>query len=267
MKIKQLLCLAFFALTASVSQAELKSFEASNINSYNHYLYPGLDLNGLDNIKIRVDQQIDPNQPMPVIDVKRIEFNFPNANNLVATQFTKVPGTTDTYRSILTSPWVFKKVLIELVSFDFFDQARFNYRVMVVENNSNINNLELAQGIELFAGDAMLVNKTPNKVVDVVRTRYLDKALTLRLYDQASMDNIKIQAIWMGHGTEVLNLPATVFPDQKPVAIVLDTVFDDQRIKVRLDDAYYGPETPDQSLRALLEQAFGPLPYPEQPLP
>ncbi len=268
MKIKQLCYTAILALSACFAQAETKSFESSNINSFQGFPYPALDLNGLDQIKIRVNQvKEDPSHPIANFDLQRVEFNFPNANNLIATNFQRVVNSPDTYRTIITSPWVFKKLLVEVVSYDFFDKNRFNYRIMVVENNSNINNIDLAQGTDLIAGDAELVNVTKNKVVDVVRTKFLNKPLTLRLYDQTSLEGAKIQAVWMGHGTKVLTLSATIYPEQKPVALLLETVFEEQRVKVKLDDAYHGPETPDESLRLLLEQAFGPLPYPETPLP
>lgn len=254
-------------LATTYTQAEIQKFEAIDINNSNHFLYPNLNLDGLNEINISLDRRFKEGDPMPKFDIKRVEFNFPNANNLVVNNLSKVPNMPDTYRAIVTSPWIFKKVMVELRSYDFFDTTRFNYYVKIIESTSQINNLEQFEGVDLFMGDAALNNITNAKVVDVVRTRYLDKPLTLRLLNQASPNGINIEAIWMGHGTKILILPFPVYPDQKPVSLSLETVFDDQRIKVRLDDAYHGPETPDESLRILLEQAFGSLPYPEPTMP
>lgn len=267
MKITQIFTSAALVLATAFTQAELKSFDTKDINSFSNFVYPTLNLDNLDKINISLDEQVSPNDPMPIINFKKVEFKFANANNLVVSNFTQLINTPDTYRAIVTSPWVFKKVMVELKGYEFSDHGRFSYQVYVVENSSNINDIELMQGLALFGGDAELINTTPNKVVDVVRTKYLDKPLTLRLLDQVSIDGIKIEAIWMGHGTKILTLPFPIYPEQKPVALIVDTVFDDKRIKVRLDDAYFGPETPDESLHILLEQAFGPLPSPEAPQP
>ncbi len=271
MKLKKLFSVAALVIASSVTQAEVKLFEASYINSFSSNVYPGLDLNGLDQIKISVDKKSSVENPAPTFDLKRIEFKFPNANNLITTNFTKLVNTPDTYRAVVTSPWVFKKVMVEVNSYDFLEHNRFNYRVIVMDSTSNINNIEQAQGFDLFAGDAELVDVSPNKIVDVVRTKFLDKPLTLRLLDKVSPEGVKIEAIWMGHGTEILTLPSSFFPELKPVALILTKIAgpipDEQRIKVRFDDAYTGPETAEEDLRFLLEQAFGPLPYPEAPLP
>ncbi len=267
MKIKPIISIVAMIFATTLAQAEIQKFEATQINNSNHFIYPNLNLQALDNITISLDKQFKEGDPMPEFDIKRVEFKFQNANNLVASNFSKVPNTPDIYRAIVTSPWVFKKVMIELRSYDFFDTTRFNYQVKVVESTSHINDLDLAEGIDLLIGDAELNNITNAKIVDVVRTRYLDKPLTLRLLNQAGPKGINIEAIWMGHGTEILTIPFPVYPEQKPVSLSLKTVFDDQFIKVRLDDAYQGPETSDESLRNLLEQAFGPLPYPEPTMP
>jgi hypothetical protein len=184
MKITQLFTSAALVFSTTFTQAEVKSFETENINSFSNFIYPSLDLNELDQIKILLNQQINQNDPMPTIDFKRVEFQFANANNLVVSNFTRLTNTPDTYRAIVTSPWVFKKVMVELKGYEFSDHGRFDYQVFVVDNSSNINDIELMQGLALFGGDAELINTTPKKVVDVVRTKFLDKPLTLRLLDQ-----------------------------------------------------------------------------------
>jgi hypothetical protein len=269
MNIKHLLSISVLVATSAFSQAEIKSFETNSINSFSTNIYPNLDLNGLDKIKINIDQKENQDYPHEAFDIKRVEFNFPNANNLVATNFKKLVDSPNIHRAVVTSPWVFKKVMVEILSHEFHNNTPFNYRVIVMDNTSNINNIEQANGIDLLGGDAQLVNTSVKTVVDVIRTRYLNKPLTLRLFDDASYEGIQIEAIWMGHGRETLILPVAFDPRLKPVTLLLeespDPMIDDKRIKVRLDNAYHGPETPDESLRALLEHAFGPLPYPETP--
>jgi hypothetical protein len=264
MKILKILSAATLVIASSLSQAETKLFEANNINSFGSNIYPSLDLNGLDKIKISINKSESQNEPMPTLEIKRVEFSFPHANNLIASNFTKIANSSDTYRAVVTSPWIFKKVMVEIISYEFLERTRFSYQVFIMDSTSNINNIEQTPGFGLFGGDAELIDVSPNKVVDVVRTNFLGKPLTLRLLDKASPEGVKIEAIWMGHGTEILTLQSTVYPELKPVALVLtqvsDPVADEQRIKARFDDAYYGPETPEESLRFLLEQAFGSLP-------
>ena len=255
MKLTHVIATAVLIIASSISQAEIKLFEVKNINSNSSNIYPGLDLNNLSQIKVKLDQTLDSNG-LTVINIKKVEFEFPNANNLIGHKFTNLISTPYAVRTIVTSPWVFKKVLIELSSNGFFDGVNFNYRVIVMDNNSNINNIEQTQGVELFTGTAELVNVTPRKVVDVERTRYLDKPLTLRLLHNTNPEGVEIEATWFGHGKKVLTIPSPFDARSYPVALILDN----QRVKVRFDDAYNGPESSEQDLHTLLEQGFGPLP-------
>ena len=127
-----------------------------------------------------------------------------------------------------------------------------------MDSTSNINNFENIQGLDLFAGDAELVNVTAKKVVDVLRMNYLGKRLTLRLLNNTNPEGVQIEAIWFGHGTKILTLPSAFDARLYPVALILDN----ERVKVRFDDAYNGPESSEEDLHTLLEQAFGPIPSP-----
>jgi hypothetical protein len=256
MKLKYLFTAAALIVASALSQAELKTFEVSNISSHSSNIYPNLDLNNLSQIKIKVDQIEDPNDPLPILDIKKVEFLFPNANNLIAKNFTELTNIPNTYRALVNSPWVFKKVLVELSWTGPADGIHFSYRVIVMDNTSHINNIEQTQGVELFSGTAELINTTPRKVVDVERTRYLDKQLTLRLLHNTNPQRVEIEATWFGHGKKILTLPAPFDARLYPVALILN----EQRIKVRFDDAYNGPESSEEDLHTLLEQAFGPLP-------
>jgi hypothetical protein len=257
MRFIKLLSTAALVIASSLSQAEIKSFETSSINSYSSNIYSNLDLNGLSQIRIQGNQEKDPNSPLAIINIKKVVFEFPNANNLVATNLTKLVNTPNTYRAVVTSPWVFKKVLVELSGNEDFDGIHFDYRVIVMDSTSNINNLEQTQGLELLSGDAELINVTARKVVDIAHGRYLGKKLILRLLHNTNPEGIRVEATWFGHGTKILTLPSPFDARLYPVALILDRTPGNLRIKARFDN---GTETPEESLRFLLEQAFGPLP-------
>lgn len=257
MRFIKLLSTAALVIASSLSQAEIKSFETSSINSYSSNIYSNLDLNGLSQIRIQANQEKDPNSPLAIIDIKKVVFEFPNANNLVAKNLTKLVNTPNTYRAVVTSPWVFKKVLVELSGNEDFDGIHFDYRVIVMDSTSNINNLEQTQGLELLSGNAELINVTAKKVVDIAHGRYLGKKLILRLLHNTNPQGIRVEATWFGHGTKILTLPSSFDARLYPVALILDRTPSNPRIKARFDN---GTETSDESLHALLEQAFGSLP-------
>jgi hypothetical protein len=221
--------------------------------------YPNLDLNQISDINISVEKKFIENEYEPSFDLQSVEFKFPYANNLIAQGFQKLEGTNDTYRAIVTSPWVFKKLMVEVKTFQFVQDQNIEISVIVVENSSNINNITQAEGSRLFGGNAKLVDTSPEKTVDILNTSYLGKALTLRLYSKTISDTAQIQAVWMGHGTKTLTLFAPTQPNMKPVALLSETVGDDQHIRVRLTNGTHTIESPDESLRVLLEQQFGPL--------
>ena len=257
MKFKRFFSTAALIVVSTMSQAELKSLEASNINSYSSNIYPNLNLNDLDQIKIEINQTATPNSPLATVEINKVEFEFPNANNLKAKNLTKVNGTPNTYRTVVTSPWVFKKVLVELSGAEDFDGINFSYKVFVMDSTSNINNIEQTQGLELLSGNAELINVTAKKVVDIANGRYLGKELILRLLHNTNLEGIRVEATWFGHGTKILTLPSPFDARLYPVALILDRTPGNSRIKARFDN---GTETSDESLHALLEQAFGPLP-------
>jgi hypothetical protein len=264
MKLKRLFSTVALIIASSISQAEIKSFEVKNINSYSSNIYPTLDLNGLDQIKAIINhKEVDPSNPAALVDIMRVEFNFPNANNLIVENLTSMPDNPKVYRAIVTSPWVFKKVLVEFSADQLFDGIHFNYRVIVMDNTSNINNFEQTQGLELFSGDAELVNVSKKVVDEISGRRYLGKPLTLRLLNNINPEGVQIEATWFGHGTRILTLPSAFDARLSPVALILE----EQRIKVRFNDAYNGPESSEEDIHVLLEQAFGPLPDLEVPQP
>lgn len=266
MKFKNLATAALLVLAPTLSFAEIISLKSKDIFLHDNRLYPTLDLADISDVNIRVEKTILDNNPEAQFNIQKIEFKFPNANNLVAKGFKKLQGTTDIYRTIVTSPWIFKKVMVEVRASEFSQDQHMDIRVQVVESTSSINNIDQEMGTDLFGGNVMLVDVSAKKVVDVLRTTYLDKPLTLKLYDKTLPGLVQIQATWMGHGTQILTLNAPTDYNMKPIALLSETLGDDQRIRVRMTDGSYEIESPDESLRVLLEQKFGPLPYSEPAL-
>lgn len=266
MKFKNLTAAALLVLAPALTFAETVSLKSKDIFFGYNLVYPSLDLTNVSSIDFRVEKTIVENGYEPEFDIQKVEFKFPNANDLVAKNFKKLQGTNDTYRTIVTSPWVFKKVMVEVRALDFSQDQDVEIRVEVVENTSSINNINQVTGSDLFGGFLKLVDVSNKKVVDVLRTKYLDKSLTLKLYDKTLPGLVQIQAVWMGHGTKILTLNAPTDPNLKPVTLLSEVLGDDQRIRVKLTDGFSTIESPDESLRVLLEQKFGPLPYPEPAL-
>lgn len=266
MKIKQFVSAGLLILASTVTSAEMLTFESDNLFMGYNSIYPNLDLHNVSDLKVSVEKTIDDNGYDIGFDLKKVEIKFPHANNLKVQGFEKLEGSADTYRAVVTSPWVFKKLLVEVRAFDFTQDQNIDVQVFVAENTSSINNIAQVEGVHLLGGNARLVDISPKKVVDVLRTKYLGKALTLRLYDKTLLDTAQIQATWMGYGTQVLTFNTPIYPNMKPVGLFVEPQGDDQRLRIRLSDGQGTVDSSEESLRILLEEQFGPLPYPEPAL-
>jgi hypothetical protein len=265
MNFKRIASISLLVLTSFVSQAETLTFETTNsLLGYNS-VYPSLDLNGNTEIKLRIEQKNIEGTPEFESAVTKAEFKFEHANDLTVYNFSKVAGTHDLYRAIVTSPWVFKKLLVEIRANQFVHNEIIDLQIFVVEDYSDINNLEQAQGTPLLTGGATLNDVSPKRMVDYLRTTYLDKSLTLRLYDKTLGDTVQLQAEWMGHGTKIITMNAPTYPNNKPVALLSEVNGEEQFITVRLNDGFSDIESAPESLHFLLEQGFGPLPLPIAP--
>lgn len=257
--IKRLFAASLMILMASAAVADISTFTSPGGPVSSAYLYPRLDLRDLEAIDMVVETPDDPHAPASAAVISRIEFKFLNANNLVARNLVVQRGDLDRYRAIVTSPWVFKKVLIEIQTPDFSDGSPLNYRVIVVDTSSSNNALAVADGETLIYGSTHLTETTRAKTVDVAALKVLDKRLSLKLLDRVKDNNIQIEATWMGHGSEVLTFysPMAGFTP-KALMVSADT---QQPIEVILEDDF-GTEdrVSSPALKQLLEDAFGPLP-------
>lgn len=262
MNIKQLVVITSLFFTTLVSNAEILTFNNQNGLFGHHILYPGLDLSGNTEIKLQIEKTRIENTPELKATIKKLEFKFENANNLVVYNFQKLAGTYDTYRSIITSPWVFKKVMIEIRANQFVHNEIIDFNIYVVEDHSDINTIASAVGAQLLSGSSTLLDVSPNKVVDILRTTYLNKALTLKLYEKVLVDKARIEAVWLGHGTKTLQLNIPTHSNLKPIALLSEIMGNDQEIRIRLNDGISDSESQSESLHDLLEQEFGPIPLP-----
>ncbi|MCH2039189.1 MAG: hypothetical protein MK185_00945 [Saccharospirillaceae bacterium] len=258
--LRKLIASSLLLVSASASLAEIQSFTAENISGINHMLYPRLDVSGLNGIDIRLESTPVPGTPEKQNSIKRIEFKLPYANNVIATNLVKSTSVPDSYRKIINSPWVFKKLLVEVKGYEFTDGRNIEYRVMVVENQSSNNVLEEAVGETLISGNATLVDKTRSKVVDVAHTTVGGKRVTLKLLDRIKDNYVQIEAVWMGHGSETLLIEAPGY-DVTAKSITLQAAGDDNSIEVVVTDGFgYEQTSFSPSLKQLMEVAFGPMP-------
>lgn len=262
MKIKQIIAITILLLTTSVLNAEVLNFHSENGLFGHHNLYPGLDLSGNTDIKLQVEKKRIDDTPEFKTRIKKLSFIFENANNLVVHDLQKLVGSYDTYRSIVTSPWVFKKIMVEVRVNQFIHNEILDFRIYVVEGHSDLNAIASEPGTQLLSGSSTLLDVSPNKVVDILRTTYLDKSLTLKLYEKVLVDKVEIDAIWMGYGTKTLRLNVPTYPNLKPIALLTEALGSDQYIKIRLNDGISESESQSANLHYLLEEAFGPIPLP-----
>jgi len=182
MNLKRMIGATSMILASTLANAELLNFSAQQPAGYSSYTYPGLNLESLDALNIRVDANVNESNGALEYDIKRAEFKFPQANDLIVNGFEKVDGTNDTYRAMVNSPWVFEKVLVGLKAYDFRDDESVQYRITVVDTTSSNDNLTQAQGVELFSGQSNVKDVTNKKVTDVVGNQYLGKDLSSRLF-------------------------------------------------------------------------------------
>lgn len=259
MIIKRLVLASLMTLTASASLAGVETFTSKNISGSSTFVYPRLDLNGLNGIDIKVESTQIPGTPESETVIKRVELKFPNANNVIAKNLVKSPTSPDTYQAIVNSPWVFKKILVEVSGYQLSNEQNIDYRIMVVDNFSSNNALAEAEGENVLTGSATLVDTTRAKVVDVARTKVAGKNLVLKLQQRVKNNKIQIQAVWMGHGTEVLTIDAP-FGDFTPKSVSINPAGEDSALEVVLvDNNGYEQTAFNPSLTSLLEQAFGPI--------
>ena len=257
---RKLLVSSLLMVSASASLAGVQTFTTENIGGIDNFVYPNLDVSGISGIDIRLESTQVPGSPETQNVIKRVEFKLPNANNVIATNLVKSTTSPDSYRKIINSPWVFKKLLVEIKGYEISEGQTIEYRVMVVENHSSNNVLEEAVGQTVISGNAVLVDKTRNKVVDVTRATVAGKRVTLKLLDRIKNDKAQVEAVWMGHGTKTLLIDAPAY-NGTAKSIKLQPAGDDNAVEVVVVDSFGSEQTHfSPSLKQLLEAAFGPIP-------
>ncbi|MFD2177422.1 hypothetical protein [Veronia pacifica] len=265
MNLKRILIVICLFLTPALSFAEIITFKAKDINFESNNLYPSLDVSKISDIFIRLDStEVGEGFGLSVNNnIHKVDFVFPNANKLTARGFQKLASSTngyegDAYRTITPSPWVFKKLAVQITSQVFVEGEDFSFKIFVVNGDSYLDNTNQVTGDLLLEGSAKLVNTSPRRVVDVLHTRYLDKRLRLRLYENIVARKIQIQATWHGYGVSILEIdrPFAPVPNMKPIGVRIQDYNGQRVVIVRLSNGVDEVETYPEILSTLLDTGF-----------
>ncbi len=234
----------------------------------NHYssLYPNLDLNQLDSIEVTAKNSMY----NPELEPTRLKLVFPNATDLVVSNFSRVGGTT--YSALVQNAWVFRQLMVEVdASSGFSEGNQITARVSVVELSNNLNNTNPSPvGPTMLDISGTLFDITANKLADVANIKVDGKNLNLRLYQhpQSKMNGqgFVLDANWLGHGEATLVVPVSFplfdFHNFKAVSISVDLI--DGGPSLPYNIIYQDPNGMTSSvtgdLRPDLDMAFPPLP-------
>lgn len=250
--------------------ADTFNYEIQNPQQQHHApVYPNLDLHNIEKVSLTTtfDYQTG-------LTLDRLEIFFPNATNLVATNFSNHG---EIYKTVVEDAWVYSGLLVEVQPIHpgpdaFQTDNPLSVQLSVVEQKSNLNHPAHSSGLQILGVDGLLTNTTANKIVDIAQLVVDEKQLTLELnqrpefnmYDQG----FKINALWMGHGEQTIYIPAPFshheFHAFKAVAIdTISETYPDGYVDVQLQISYqdeFGQTqtTPMQPLLPILEAVFPP---------
>lgn len=257
-----------FLLIASAAQANTFKYEIQNIQSFNGAInYPGLNLNAISGT-LTIEQSSQFDEPV----VKSLDVNFLEAKPLAVRSFSSVGGF-GPLRASVNNAWVFRKLNVEINTFDFLN-PNFQFlsvNVYVSENDNFINNIGQQEQL-LLTLDGILVDVTPSKVSDTESLLVNGERLRLSLRNALTSvpelgltDQVVINSVWFGNGEENIYLPAGTPSNLarfvKPYRINLTTIAgpqgDDNFISVSLRDREGVEfESPQFLLQDLLDQAY-----------
>ena len=190
---------SLFVTTQFASASENYEFEIdSPAQSYNS-VYPNLDLNDLQ--KIRLDTTKHGSELLPVIN--RLTLDFANASDLVVNGFARQDNT---YRALVNGAWVYKQILVEVEAPSSLNgQADINVRLYVVEQSNQLNGVTESTGFQMFQASGNLLDVTPNRLADKSIVNVDAKRLILKLFQnpvsaESGDFGFQVQATWLGHG-------------------------------------------------------------------
>jgi len=231
------------------SAASIETYQFQNAGSYAFPLYPGLNLEGSVNGKVVIDRT-----DQYTIKINRIEIEFPNANNLVLTQF---KGSDRSYHTVSQRGWVFKKIMVT-AELDPQMPNHIFIRGFVVENDNQLNAPDAPEGQMLFDIASDLENVTPNPLADSVSTMVDGKRAYIKLYQNPIMLNqtpdhyFVFDVNHLGHGSYRNYLRA--LGGATAVALVLKDIDGEPVYAVRFKDVNgYESETSFERLDTLVK--------------
>lgn len=205
--------LSAILLFATFAGAATSKFEVDMPFSSTYFMFPGLDLNNIENIALTVSSD----NASPDYSIDRMELRFPNANDLVVNNFKK-GQTSNTFYAIANDKWVFRKLIIELnmSSQKPTSGESIDVNVFIADADHFNNNYFMPpQGELLVTASGMLVDVTPNPIADNQSVSVDYKRLNMKLYqrpeDSVVPPNVgsgfKVVMNWMGHGVRTAYLP------------------------------------------------------------
>ena len=252
--IKNIFAVYLLWLSSASCLAEVETYSINT--EYNGFsvVYPRLDLHTLDGIDLTVEKKSIAASAEVETVIKRVEFKLANATNLVATNLVEGVEHEGKYRAILTGPWVFKKLLVEVSAANFSDGAAVQYQVKAIDKFSGTNALVESDGAGLIFGGGSLIDTTKDSVVDVARSEVDGKMVVLKLLGRIKNNQARIEATWMGRGSRILSLDASHIEGRKVKTLklgaeALEVIFEGEN--------GIEPRIVSSSLSDLLNEAFG----------
>ena len=207
MKISGLLLSVSILFGAVSSFAGNITYEATSYTVYPTPTYPNLDLNNINKVKLTSNGELSPSDTK----LLKAEFDFPNANKIIATNFKKIG---DTYRSIVKNAWIYKEVIVDITPrSDLRPQGEFTANIYVREESSNLNNMNNTPGILIYEYNGLMIDKAYNPIADSTSVIIDGKRAYIKLHqrfainERGSRQGFLTTINWLGHGEFDLIIP------------------------------------------------------------
>jgi hypothetical protein len=270
MNFSKAIFLSAMLLFATLAGAATSKFKVEMPSSSTYFMFPGLDLNNLENIALTVSSD----SASPDYNIDRMELKFPNANDLVVNNFKRGP-TSNTFYAIANDKWVFRRLIVELSmrSQKPTSGEPIDINVFIADaDNFNSNYFMPPQGELLVTASGILVDVTPNPIADNQSVNVDYKRLNMKLYQRAE-DSIvppnvgsgfKVEMNWMGHGVRTVYLPTPFGPQEydRYRATSLNLLEIPGQVNVYMleigfeDEAGYKQVAPMGELKTILDQVY-----------
>ncbi len=200
MKISGLLLSISMLFGAASSFGGNITYEGDSYTAYPTPTYPNLDLNSISKVKLTSNGEFSPLSTQ----LLRAEFDFPNANKIIATNFKKIG---DTYRSIVKNAWIYKEIIVDITPRENLrPQGEFSANIYVREESSNLNDMKNAPGVLIYEYNGLMIDKTYNPTADSTSVIIDGKRAYIKLHqrfainERGSRQGFFVTVNWLGHG-------------------------------------------------------------------